>query len=96
MAENAGKPGMLRLTAAVILGGITGTILFLIIALGIGIVNDRMSMQIPINLLIGENILSAVLLVLFILLCIAGFIWWVWTTPPSETDREDYGPEEPE
>ena len=75
---------MLRLAAAVILGGITGTILFLIVAMGIGVVNDKMGMQIPVNLLIAENIFSAILLILLILICIAGFCWQVWNTPSSE------------
>jgi hypothetical protein len=94
MADNAGKPGMLRVAAAVILGCIVGSILFLVVAMGIGAVNDRMGMQIPVNLLIGENILSAVLLILFLLVCIAFFVWQVWNTPPTEKDSEDYGPEE--
>jgi hypothetical protein len=85
---------MLRITAAVILGCITGTILFLIVALGIGVVNDKMGMQIPVNLLIAENIFSAVLLILLILICIAAFCWQVWNTPPSDSKREDFGPEE--
>lgn len=93
MAEHAKHPGMLRIAAAVILGLISGTILFLIAALGIGVVNDRLSTQIPINLLIAENIFSAILLILFILICIAGFIWQVWITP-SDMDREDFGPDE--
>ena len=86
---------MLRIAAAVILGLISGTILFLIAAIGIGVINDRLGMQIPINLLIAENIFSAILLILFILVSIAGFIWQVWVTP-SDMDREDYGPEEDE
>jgi hypothetical protein len=86
MSQNAERPGMLRLAAAVILGFIVGSILFLIVALGIGIVNDKLGMQIPINLLIGENIFSAILLVLFILLCVAALCWQVWNTPSSEND----------
>lgn len=77
---------MLRLAAAVILGVITGTILFLVVALGIGVVNDTMGMQIPVNLLIAENMFSAILLVLLILICVAGFCRQVWITPPSYTD----------
>ena len=75
---------MLRIIAAVILGCITGTILFLIVALGIGVVNDKMGMQIPVNLLIAENIFSAILLILLILICIAGFCWQIWNTPSSD------------
>jgi hypothetical protein len=94
MSETVNGPGMLRLAAAVILGIISGTILFLVVAMGIGVVNDKMGMQIPINLLIAENIFSAILLVLFILICSAGFCWQVWNTPSSEPVREDFGPEE--
>ena len=86
MSKNAERPGMLRLAAAVILGCIIGTVLFLIIALGIGVVNDKMGMQIPVNLLIAENMFSAILLVLLILICVAGFCRQVWITPPSYTD----------
>jgi uncharacterized PurR-regulated membrane protein YhhQ (DUF165 family) len=86
MSKNVQGPGMLRLAAAVILGGIIGSILFLIVALGIGVVNDKMGMQIPVNLLIGENIFSAILLVLFILLCIGVLFWQVYTTPSSDND----------
>lgn len=85
MSEN---PGMLRIAAAVILGGIFGTILFLIVALGIGVVNDQMKMQIPVNLLIGENIISAILLCLLIIVCIAALCWQVWNTPVSEQETE--------
>lgn len=94
MAEKAERPNMLRIAAAVILGCIIGTILFLIVALGIGIVNDKMGMQIPVNLLIAENIFSAILLVLCILVCIAGLCWQVWNTPPSDTDRAVFEPDE--
>ena len=77
---------MLRLAAAVILGCIIGTVLFLIIALGIGVVNDKMGMQIPVNLLVFENIFSAILLFVFILICVAALCWQVWNTPPSGKD----------
>ena len=89
MSKNAERPGMLRIIAAVILGCITGTILFLIVALGIGVVNDKLGMKIPINLLIAENIFSAILMILFILICIVGFCWQVWNTPSSDSNRED-------
>jgi hypothetical protein len=94
MSKNAERPGMLRIAAAVILGGITGTILFLIVAMGIGVVNDKMGMKIPINLLIAENVFSAIVLILFILIFIAVFCWQVWNTPSSDSNSEDSGPEE--
>ena len=59
MTENAKKPSPLRVVAAIILGCVVGFILFFIIALGIGFVNDRMAMNIPVNLLFAENIWSA-------------------------------------
>lgn len=77
---------MLRLAAAIILGCIIGTILFLIVALGIGVVNDKMGMQIPVNMLIAENIFSAILMVILILICVAGLCWQVWKTPPSDEE----------
>lgn len=89
MWKKSGNPGLLRLSAAVILGCIVGSIVFLFVAMGIGIVNDTMGMQIPINLLIAENIFSAILLVAFILIFIAGFCWQVWNTPSSGSLRDD-------
>jgi hypothetical protein len=89
MAKKTGNPGLLRISAAVMLGCIVGSILFLIVAMGIGVVNDKMGMQIPINLLIAENVFSAILLGAFILICIAGFCWQVWNTPLSDSIGED-------
>jgi hypothetical protein len=84
MAQNTKRPDYLRLSAAAILGFIIGTILFLFVALAIGVVNDRMGMQIPISFLVAENIFSAILLVLFILISIAVLCWQVWNTPSSD------------
>jgi hypothetical protein len=86
MSKKEKSPGMLRIAAAIILGCIVGSVIFLIIALGIGVINDRMGMQIPVNLLIGENLFSAILLVLLILISCAGFCWQVWKTPSSDND----------
>lgn len=88
MAENMQRPGMLRIAAAVILGGIIGTILFLVVALGIGVVNDNLGMQIPVNLLIAENIISAIILVLFIIIGIGGMCLQVWNTPASYEENK--------
>jgi len=82
----------LRIIAAIILGIITGGILFLIVALGIGVVNDVVHMNISVPMNVAENVFSAALLVLFIGLCIAFFYWRVATTPPSEPEPEE-GPE---
>ncbi|HOX34810.1 MAG TPA: hypothetical protein P5217_03705 [Methanoregulaceae archaeon] len=82
----------LRIIAAIILGIITGGILFLIVALGIGVVNDAVHMNISVPMNVAENVFSAALLVLFIGLCIAFFYWKVATTPPSAPEPEE-GPE---
>jgi hypothetical protein len=89
MAEKIQRPGMLRLAAAVILGGIIGTVLFLIAALGIGVINDKLGMQIPINLLIAENVFSLILFVLFLIIGIGGMCWQVWITPSSDEKTEN-------
>ena len=86
MTENAKKPSPLRVVAAIILGCVVGFILFFIIALGIGFVNDRMAMNIPVNLLFAENIWSAVLLIVLIAASVIYFCWKVWTTPPTEEE----------
>lgn len=88
MTENTSRPSLLRLAAAVMLGGIVGTILFLVIALFIGFFNNMAGMNIPINLLVAENIFSAVLLVVLLVACIGYFCWKVITTPPSEPEPE--------
>ena len=78
----------LRVAAAVILGIITGGILFLIVALFIGVFNDMASMNISVTTNVAEDIFSAVLLVVLIGVCIAAFYWKVATTPPSEPETE--------
>ena len=88
MTSPDNQPSALRIAAAIILGFITGSILFLVIALVIGAANDRMHMNIPINMLVAENIFSAVLLIVLIVICIAGFVWKVKTTPPTEEETE--------
>lgn len=86
MDENTQNPNALRLVAAVILGIIVGSILFFVVALFIGMFNSLLSMNIPFRTDVTENILSAVLLVVFIGLSIAGFCWKVWTTPAREPE----------
>ena len=88
MTSPANPPDALRLIAAAILGVIAGAVLFLIVALGIGFVNDRLHMNIPINLLVAENIFSAVLLVLFIIICVAYLCRMVLQTPPTNPKEE--------
>ena len=84
MTRPSNQPAILRLAAAVILGCITGAILFLIIALGIGMINDRMQMNIPINLLVAENIFSAILLAVLIVASIVCFCRMVRKTESSD------------
>jgi tetrahydromethanopterin S-methyltransferase subunit C len=86
MDEKTAKPSWIRIAAAVILGAIVGFIIFLIVALVIGSLNDLMGMSIPINLRIAENIWSPILLIIFIGLSIAGLWWKVETTPPTEPE----------
>lgn len=84
-----GKKDPLRIAAAVILGIVTGGILFLIIALGIGVINDMAHMNISVRMNVAEDVFSLVLLIVLIVLCIAGFYWKVATTPPAEPETED-------
>ncbi len=84
-----GKSDPLRVAAAIILGIITGGILFLVVALLIGAVNDMAHMNIAISTNVAENIFSAVLLAVLIIACVAGFYRKVVTTPPSEPGKED-------
>jgi hypothetical protein len=83
MTSPSNPPDLLRLAAAVILGCITGTILFLVVALGIGALNDRMHMNIPISLLVAENIFSLLLLAVLIIACVAYLVRDVLNTPPT-------------
>jgi len=88
MVQMTVKQDPLRLVAAVILGIITGSILFLIVALGIGTFNDMAHMNISVSMDVAENIFSLVLLVVLIIVCVAGFWWKVATTPPTEPEPE--------
>lgn len=88
MAETAEKPNALRLIAAVILGIFVGFLLFLGVALVIGAFNDLAGTGITVSTNIAENILSAILLVVLIILCTAGFIWKVYSTPPSTREMD--------
>ncbi|MFA4876483.1 MAG: hypothetical protein WC586_03645 [Methanoregula sp.] len=89
MTDKVQKPNALRLIAAVMLGCIVGAILFLVVALFIGAFNDKMHMNIPINMLVAENIFSLVLLVALMAVSIGYFWWKVCTTPPTEPETEE-------
>ncbi len=80
------RPAPLRTIAAVILGTMIGSILFFVVALLIGSVNDLLGMNIPLNLKFAENVWSLIILVIFVVLSIAGIYWAVLTTPPTEPE----------
>ncbi|MDD1713989.1 MAG: hypothetical protein LUQ61_01855 [Methanoregulaceae archaeon] len=84
--QRSERPGLTRVLAAILLGFFGGFFLFLIVALVIGAVNNALGMQIPIDLLLAENIYSLVMLVLIEVLCIGGALWLVWRTPPTEPE----------
>jgi phosphate/sulfate permease len=88
MPENPPKPSALRIIAAVILGIFVGFFLFLGLALVIGAFNDTMGMDIPVTTQFAENAISAVLLVVIIIVCIAAFCWKVWTSAPTSPEFE--------
>jgi len=88
MAVSMRSPGPLRTTAAVLLGAIIGSILFFIVALVIGSINDIMGMNIPFNLKFAENIWSTILLVFFIGVSVAIMYYFVLITPPTEEEPE--------
>lgn len=89
MTENSSLPSVLRYIAAVILGCVVGSIIFLIVALFIGYFNDMAHMKIPINMLVAENIFSAALLALLVIISIFYFCWKVRTTPPTESGSDE-------
>jgi len=89
VVQMTAKPDPLRVIAAVLLGIITGGILFLVVAMIIGMLNDMAHLNIPVTTNIAENIFSAILLAVLIIVCVAGFYWKVATTPPTEPKPED-------
>jgi uncharacterized membrane protein YkvI len=88
MADNTSKGRPLRLLAAIIAGIFVGFFIFFGLALIIGLFNDTLGSNIPINTEIAENIWSAVLLVVIVILCVAGFCWRVLTSAPSTPEFE--------
>jgi len=88
MNEKTTTPSLLRLAAAVFLGLIVGFILFFIAAMVIGGFNQLIGMNIPVGMDIAENLLSAILLVIFVVGSITGFCWKVWTTPATEVEED--------
>ena len=88
MTENAPKPAVLRIVAAVILGIFVGLFLFFGLALVIGAFNNTMGTNIPVSTQVTENVISAILLVAIIITCVAVFCRMVYTTPPTTTEFE--------
>ena len=86
MAVAMKSPGPLRTIAAILLGGMIGSILFFIVALVIGAINDFMKMNIPFNLKFAENVWSIILLVIFVGVSIAIMYYFVLITPPTEEE----------
>jgi len=88
MAETNQNPSALRLFAALLLGIAVAFIIFFIFALGIGFINKSFSMNVPLTLDFRENIFSAVLLGVLVVICVAGFIWMVYKTPAASEEIE--------
>ena len=88
MTENAPKPAVLRVVAAVILGIFVGFFLFFGLALVIALLNDSTGINIPVSTNVTENVISAILLVGIIITCVAFFCWKVYTSPPSTPEFE--------
>jgi TRAP-type C4-dicarboxylate transport system permease small subunit len=88
MTENAPKPAVLRIVAAVILGIFVGLFLFFGLALVIGAFNNTMGTNIPVSTQVTENVISAILLLAIIITCVAVFCRMVYTTPPTTPEFE--------
>jgi H+/Cl- antiporter ClcA len=79
----------LRIVAALILGIISGVIVFFIIALVLGFIEDTSGIRTGISVNVAENIWSAVLMFIFIIAGMAFFYWKVKSTPASKEEIED-------
>jgi hypothetical protein len=78
MVENTSRPSILRIIAAIFLGIIVGFFVFFAITLVLG------ALDIPVSMQFATNIYSAFLLIISLAVCIGGFLWLVWTNPPTE------------
>jgi len=83
MAENSSRPSFLRIVSAILLGIVVGFFVFLGMALILG------AMNIPVSMQFAENVLSAILLTISLAVCIGGFLWLVWITPPTESESTE-------
>jgi hypothetical protein len=88
MAEYTTSQKSLRLAGAVILGIFVGFFLFLVVALIIGVVNNSLGTNIPIDMLFAENIWSAILLIIIIGFCIVVFCRRVLASQPTTSEFE--------
>lgn len=88
MVETNQNPSALRLFAAVLLGIAVAFIVFFIFTLGIGFINNSFGMNVPVTLDFRENMFSALLLGVLVIICIAGFVWMVYKTPPASEEIE--------
>lgn len=87
MAEQKNRPSIVRIIAAILLGFFIGFAMFFLVVLIIGAINDMLGVQIPVTMQFAANIFSAITLTVLIVVCIAGFLWIVWRTPPLETEE---------
>ncbi len=88
MADTSSYGRPLRLLAAIIAGIFVGFFIFFGIALIIGMFNNIMGSNIPVTTEIAENIWSAILLVVIVIICVTACCWRVWTSPPSVPEYE--------
>lgn len=77
----------LRVVAGVILGAVTGVILFFVVALIIGFIEDTYGIRTGISLDLADNIWSAILLLIFVIAGMAFFYWKVKTTPATKEEE---------
>jgi hypothetical protein len=98
MAETNQNPSALRIFAALLLGIVVAFIIFFVFALGIGFLNQSFGMNVPVTLDFKENIFSAILLGALVIICVVGFVWLVYKTPPAseEIEKEHEAEEEEE
>lgn len=89
MTEETRRLNPLRVAAALILGFIIGSIIFFIITLAIGTINNLLGTNLTVTADIAENLFSLALLAILILVCCAAFVWKVSVTPSSGDEAAD-------
>ena len=88
MTDNVPKPAPLRIVAGVILGIFAGFFIFFAISLLVGMINDILGTSLSMSMKFNEDIWSAVLLVVIIILCTAGLLWLIYKTPPTPESED--------